>query len=115
VIKLAPRKMSRVTIEVIQNNASPRPSLRLTANNLALATVQMHSRITTKTLLFTAKRGVMSPLLETVLSICRLPFYCSYGPNTEKRRVNNKNDNELTREEEEEGKEDARESLKSSK
>ncbi|MFL6460532.1 MAG: hypothetical protein ACJ71J_06240 [Nitrososphaeraceae archaeon] len=76
--------MSRVTIEVIQNNASPRPSLRLTANSLALATVQMHSRITTKTLLFTAKPGVMSPLPETLLSICRLPFYFSYVPNTEK-------------------------------
>src|SRR5215203_4707946 len=109
--KRAPSKMSRITIEVIQNNASPRPSLRLTANNLALATVQMHSRITTKTLLFTAKPGVMSPLPETVLNIFPLLFFVTCLILS---RVNNKKDND-TKEEEEEGKEDARESLKNSK
>ena len=38
-------------------------------NNLALVTVQMHSRITTKTFLFTAKPGATSPISEMLLSI----------------------------------------------
>ena len=77
--------MSRVTTEVIQNNVlALNHSLRVTANNLGLATVQMHSRMTMKTFMFPAKPGITSPISETLLSICPLCFYFCYIPNTEK-------------------------------
>ncbi|MFL6372094.1 MAG: hypothetical protein ACJ70P_03070 [Nitrososphaera sp.] len=59
------------------------PFFETDGEQLALATVQMLSRITTKTFLFTAKLGVTSPISETLLIICLLLFYSCYMPNTE--------------------------------